>query len=126
MVEGWDAAVGAARSLLDKLRAAPPPAASPARIFILHHPDLMHAVVAYKPSIAETGAVLRSVREAEDVDLRAAAMTAAVWDRCLWPAQGSAELQALHDQLPGAVVNDYPMAYLRAIGVNTQDVRRKR
>lgn len=99
------------------------------RAFILTHPENMAAVIAYRPQPMETIHMLNTVRGSNEsgmnltTDQRSAVAMTETWNRVLWPA--GAQAQAIMDNDPGGYAVGYPMAYWRAIGLNTRDVRGK-
>lgn len=125
----FDAAIAAAEAKLEECRAIAsglPDSTSARRVFILCLDD-MHAIVAYKPSVAEASSLLRQLNDAESPpELRQAQITEGLWSRVLWPASASPERQAIMDQLPIAFGNSYPIAYMKSIGLSSGDVRKKR
>lgn len=97
------------------------------RVFVLRHPDLMHAIVAYKPNVPESNAHLRASMDPESPpEMRQAATADGLWSRVLYPASATAERQRLMDEYPIAFGSTYPVAYLRALGLSQDDVRKKR
>lgn len=124
----YDAAVAGATSLVEHCRTAAASLADSTaqrRVFILHHPTEMAAVVAHKPTVAESLELLRTMQADLPVEMRSKQMIAGMWTRVLWPAAGTPEAQALMDQTPISYGNTYPLAYMRSLGMATEDVRKK-
>lgn len=125
----YDAAIVAANTKVEECRLAAaklPDPGSARRVFVLAHIGDMGAVVCYKPSVAEATALLRQLRDRETpAEMSEQQLMAAMWQRCLWPAAGSPEHQRMVDDRPLDYGVSYPNAYMRALGLSSEDVRRR-
>lgn len=125
----YDAAVAAAAAKFEECRLAAgklPDPGSARRVFVLAHGSDMGGVVCAKPSVAEATGLLRQLRDREvPPEMSEMQLMEAMWQRCLWPPAGGPERQRMIDERPLDYGVSYPNAYMRSLGLSSEDVRRR-